>query len=223
MSSIPGMRWTVGQPTTLWAAQRRRRQRGRALGADFQSGAVRQFNNDRRRLRHRCFGRRMNGQHRWREPRGRLAGYRLLSPFIDQAGRHFGLARDVRHHSARCERRRQNPLPLILAPTPPALTPGQQRYLAHAALLYVLIRTSLRAQTHNPACGPEGGPHRRITRLVQAVYVQIHGRVRHIHLAIICETGSRNGAEAGYGAVVRQRPTGDRRAGLQTIINQRRS
>jgi hypothetical protein len=50
----------------------------------------------------------------------------------------------------------QNP-PEPLGPTPPALRPRQQCYLAEAALLYVLMRTSLRAQTHGLADGPQGG------------------------------------------------------------------
>jgi len=71
----------------------------------------------------------------------RLTRQGLLAPLVDQACRNLELARNSRHHRARRKRRRQNPPPLIVAPTTPTLRTRQQRYLGHAALLWVLIRT----------------------------------------------------------------------------------
>jgi hypothetical protein len=61
------------------------------------------------------------------------------------------LTSNVRNDGTWCKSRLQDSLSLLVAPTTPTLRPHQQCYLSHAALLRVLIRTSLRAQTHNQA------------------------------------------------------------------------
>ena len=88
---------------------------------------------------------------------------RLFPPSVDQACRNLELARDIRNDGTWCKPRCQNPLPLLVAPPAPTLRPSQHCYLGHAVRLCVLIRTSLRVQTHNQPVTPQGGPRRRDT------------------------------------------------------------
>ena len=108
---------------------------------DLQPHTVGQFHDDRCRVRRR--GRHGFRQHDRRCKRNRRLSCQgpLLPPLVDQACRNLELARNSRHHRTRRKRRRQNSPPLIVAPTTPTLRSRQQRYLGHAALLCVLIRT----------------------------------------------------------------------------------
>lgn len=80
-------------------------------------------------------------KNRRREPivGGRRPG--LRPPLVDQAGRNIEPPRHIRHHSARRERRRHDPNPLVLAPAATSLRSHQNRQMAHAVQLCAPIRT----------------------------------------------------------------------------------